>query len=188
MDQYEGLRSLVEGDLLHAGWVGGGGKKGAWIVAPVPVKNRELVVNGVTPMGMVILDSGAAKPMISSRMARRMGITDEQLTVGVSFVTAIGKMSTGQRMTREKLSFTLAAKTQYETTYEEVAFVVDTDCYDVLLGIEVIGPIGGVYESWVDVFTWRVDYHCESRRKVDSSLLVSTIHNTQHKNRVVQYG
>ena len=94
MDQYGGLRSLVEGDSLHAGWVGGGGKKGPWSVATLPVKNRELVVNGVTPMGMVILDSGATKPMISSRIARRMGITDELLTVGVSFVTAAGNMST----------------------------------------------------------------------------------------------
>ena len=154
MDQYGGLRSLVEGSPLHAGWVGGGGTKGPWSVATLPVKNRELVVNGVTPMGMVTLDSGATKPMISSRMARRMGITDEQLTMGVSFVTAAGKMSTGQRMTKGKLSFTLAARTRYETTYDEVAFVVDTECYDVLLRMEVIGPIGGVYDSWVDVFTW----------------------------------
>ena len=22
-----------------------------------------------------------------------------------------------------------------------------------------MGPIGGVYDSWVEVFTWRVDYH-----------------------------
>ena len=122
----------MEGDPLHAGWVGGGGKKEPWSVATLPVKNRELVVNGVTPMGMVILDSGATKPMISSRIARRMGITDELLTVGVSFVTAAGKMSTSQRMTRNKLSFTLAARTRYETTYDEVAFVVDTKCYDVI--------------------------------------------------------
>ena len=55
--------------------------------------------------------------------------------MGVLFVTATGKMSTGQRMTREKLSFTLAARTRYETTYDETVFVVDTECYDVLLGM-----------------------------------------------------
>ena len=145
----------MEGNPLHVGWVGGGRKKGPLSVATLHVKSRELVVNGVAPVGMVILDSGSTKPMITTRMARRMGITDEQVSVGVSFVTAAGKMSTGQCMTRAKLSFTLAAKTRYETTYDEVAFVVDSECYDVLLGM---GHIGGVYDPWVEVFTWRVDY------------------------------
>ena len=81
-------------------------------MATLPVKQRELVVNGIEPKAMVILDYGATRPMISTSMAKRMGLSEGDMTATASFVNAAGSLMRGQRLTRAKIKLTFAEMTR----------------------------------------------------------------------------
>ena len=60
-------------------------------------------------------------------------------------------------ITNTKLKFTIAKGTDYECTVELHATVVDITSYDVILGMEFVAAVRGVYDAYIEQFTYRWD-------------------------------
>ena len=123
---------------------------------PVYIDNRGgvLDVDGYVPKE-TILDTGASKVMISKTFAAALKINAERLDRGGIFVTASGKVTEPIGITKDKLKFTLGRNTVDQFTVELAVTVVDTPVYDVLLGMEFVKAVKGVYDAYTESFTYR---------------------------------
>ena len=123
---------------------------------PVYLDNEggALDVNGYVPKE-TILDTGATKVMISKTFAAALKINSEKMTKGGVFVTASGQVTAPLGITKDKLRFTLGRNTVHQFTVELAVIVVDTPLYDVLLGVEFVKAVKGVYDTYNETFTYR---------------------------------
>ena len=113
-----------------------------------------LDVEGYVPKE-TILDTGAAKVMLSKTFAAAMNINVRTLSQGVDFVTASGAVEKPLGVTKNKVRFTLSRGTSQMCTIEVEATIVDTTAYDVLLGMEFVAAMCGAYDSYTEMFTYR---------------------------------
>ena len=93
-----------------------------------------LDVNGYVPKG-TILDTGATKVMINKTFAAALKINTAAMQKRGIYVTASGSVEQPLGVTKEKLCFTLGRNSIHCFMVELVATVVDTQIYDVLLGM-----------------------------------------------------
>ena len=116
---------------------------------PVYLDNREgvLDVDGYVPKE-TILDTGASKVMISKAFAAALKINSKKMDRGGVFVTASGKVTAPLGITKDKLRFTLGRNTIYQFTVELAVTVEDTPVYDILLGMEFVKAVKGVYDAY----------------------------------------
>ena len=77
----------------------------------------------------VILDTGAAKVMISKKFAEALGIDLTPLTSGQEFVTAGGSVETTMAQTTAKLEFILSRGTDHELRVTLSILVLETNAY-----------------------------------------------------------
>ena len=122
---------------------------------PVYIDNRGgvLDVDGYVPKE-TILDTGASKVMISKAFATTLKINLDKMSKGGVFVTASGKVTASLGVTKDKLRFTLGRNTVHQFTVELAVTVVDTPVYDVLLGMEFVKAVKGVYDAYNETFTY----------------------------------
>ena len=123
---------------------------------PVYISNQNgvLDVEGYVPKGS-ILDTDAAKVMLSKSFAAAMQVNSQTLRRGVEFVTASGAIEMPLGITATTLKFTLARGTDHECMVELHATVVDTTAYDVILGMEFVAAVRGAYDAYTEQFTYR---------------------------------
>ena len=57
------------------------------------------------------------------------------------------------------LDFVLAKGTSEETFVNTPILIADTDAYDVILGMDFLGPCFGYLDPLTEEFLWRVDCH-----------------------------
>ena len=121
---------------------------------PVYIDNISgvLGVNGYVPKEM-ILDTGATKVMISKTFAAALKNNTAAMQKGGIFVTASGTMEQSLGVTKEKLCFTLGRNNIHSFMVELVATVVDTQIYDMLLGMEFVKAVKGSCDSYSEFFT-----------------------------------
>ena len=58
-------------------------------------------------------------------------------------------------ITKEKLAFTLGRGTDTLCVVDLTATVVDTTAYDVLLGMEFVKAVKGIYDAYTERFSYR---------------------------------
>ena len=123
---------------------------------PAFINNTDgvLDVEGYVPRETII-DTGAAKVMISKSFAIAMGIDLNTLSQGVEFVTASGAVEHPLGVTKTKVMFTLSRGTPNECKAGVPVTIVDTTAYDALLGMEFISAMGGAYDTWSEMFKYR---------------------------------
>ena len=100
------------------------------------------------------MDREAAKVMLSKSFAAAMQVNSESLRRGVELVTASRAIEMPLGITNTKLKFTLARGTDHECVVELHATVVDTTTYDVILGMEFVAAVRGVYDAYTEQFTY----------------------------------
>ena len=76
--------------------------------------------------------------------------------------------------TKAYLSFTLAKGTQAETTITAPTIIADIDAYDVILGMDSLGPCFGYVDPLTEGFIWRVDCHETETMPVQIARLPAT--------------
>ena len=103
----------------------------------------------------VIMDTGAAKVMLSKKFAKALGIDLNTLTPGPKFIIAGGNVETTMGETTAKLEFILFRGTDHELRVTLTALVVDTNTYCALLGTEFITATCGGYDSYTEKFKYR---------------------------------
>ena len=113
-----------------------------------------LDVEGYVPKDTIV-DTRAAKVMLSKTFAAAMHIHANDLNRGIEFITASGAIEMLLGITKKKIKFTLSRGTPHMCTIEVVATIVDTSAYDVLLGMEFITAMCGAYDAYTDLFTYR---------------------------------
>lgn len=101
-----------------------------------------------------IIDTGASKVMVSSSFAAAIGIVVDTLAPGPPFITAIGKMEEPVGVTLTLVTFTLGRGTQQIMQAYLPVTVVETNAYDVLLGINFLKAIRGSYDSYTEMFLY----------------------------------
>ena len=84
-----------------------------------------LDVEGYVPKDTIV-DTGAAKVMLSKTFAAAMHINANSLSRGIEYVTASGAVEMPLGITKKKVKFTLSRGTPYMCTIEVVATIVDT--------------------------------------------------------------
>ena len=112
-------------------------------------QNGMLDVEGYVPKES-ILDTGAAKVMLSKTFVAAMQVNSQNLRQGVEFVSASGAIEMPLGITNKKLKFTLARGTEHEHVVELHATMVDTTAYDVILGMEFVAAVRGAYDSYTE--------------------------------------
>ena len=110
-------------------------------------QNGVLDVEGYVPKES-ILDTGAAKVMLSKTFAAAMQVNSQSLQRGVEFFTASGAIEMPLGITNTKLKFTLATGIDHECMVELHATVVDTTAYDVIMGMEFVAAVRGAYDAY----------------------------------------
>ena len=103
-----------------------------------------LDVEGYVPKDTIV-DTGAAKVMLSKTFAAAMRIDANSLSRGIEYVTASRAVEIPLGITKQQVKFTLSRGTPLMCTVEVVSTIVDTTAYDALLGMEFITAMcGGV--------------------------------------------
>lgn len=82
-----------------------------------------------------------------------------ELIFGDTFVTAGGSVEKCPGKTKAHLKFVLAGGTAGETTITAPLIIADTNVFDVLLGMDFLGPLFGYLDPLTEEFMWRVDCH-----------------------------
>ena len=99
--------------------------------------------------------TGASKVMISKKFALAMGLDLRELRLGSEFITASGAIEQPLGVTPMKIMFTLAHKTLHQCQAEFQVTIVNTLAYDALLGMYFFTAMGGAYDTWTEMFTYR---------------------------------
>ena len=123
---------------------------------PVYIDNIEgvLDLDGYVPKE-VILDTGASRAMISRTFAAALKINAARMETCSIFVTASGAVTEPLGVTKQKVRFTVGRKTRNAFAVELFVTVVDTPVYDVLLGMEFVKAVKGIYDAYTESFTNR---------------------------------
>lgn len=78
---------------------------------------------------------------------------------GAPFVTAGGTVEKTLGKTKAHLKFVLAGDTAGETTITAPVIIADTNVFDVLLGMDFMGPMFGYLDPLTEEYVWRVYCH-----------------------------
>ena len=130
--------------------------RGTTNYTPAYIDNKKgvLDVEGYVPKE-TILNTGAAKVMLSKTFAAAMNINAQALSRGTDYITASGAIERPLGVTKNKVKFTFSRGTPQMWTVELEATIVDTTAYDVLLGMEFITAMCGAYDAYTEMFTYR---------------------------------
>ena len=119
----------------------------------------QLQINGVTPR-IAVIDTGASAVILGKSFSCRIDrCKSEYLAHGDTFVTAGGHETPSLGKTRLLLEFILAKGTYEETKITSYALIADTDNYNVILGMHLLGACFGYMDHLTEEFLWRVDCH-----------------------------
>ena len=89
-----------------------------------------------------VIDSGASSIILGKSFSEQLArCRPEELIFGDTFVTAGGTTETCVGRTKNGLSFTLARGTRVQTTIVVPVIIANTDAYDVILGMDFLGPL-----------------------------------------------
>ena len=97
-----------------------------------------------------ILDTSAAKVMLSKASAAAMDIHAVNMDKGVEFITAGGAVEVPMGVTRKKVEFVLSCGTPREHLASLHIIVVDTRVHDALFGMEFMVAMGRCYDTYVE--------------------------------------
>ena len=119
----------------------------------------QLEIDGKHPRTAVI-DSGASSIILGKSFSEQLArCRPDELIFGDTFVTAGGTTETCVGRTKNGLSFTLARGTRVETTIVVPVIIANTDAYDVILGMDFLGPLFAYVDPLTEEFCWRTDCH-----------------------------
>ena len=131
-------------------------EKAASHCTPVMLDNTKGVLDvGDYVLGEVILDTGAAKVMLSKKFVEALGIDLSTLTPEPKFVIAGGNVETTMGQSAAKLEFILLRGTDHELRVTLTALVVNTNAYCALLGTKFITATNGPHDSYTETFKYR---------------------------------
>ena len=109
---------------------------------------------------VAVIDTGASSIILGRAFGLHMDrCQPENLVFGDTFVTAGGTAENCLGRTKNHLSFILAKGTPAETTITSPVIIADTDAYDVILGMDFLGPCFGYLDPLTEEFVWRIDCH-----------------------------
>ena len=128
-------------------------------MATLVTGGSQLEVEGKRPR-IAIIDSGASSVILGRSFSSEIRrCNKEDLILGDTFVTAGGNTENCLGRTKDHLSFTIARGTRAETTITTPVIIADTDAYDVILGMDFLGPCFGYVDPLTEEFCWRADCH-----------------------------
>ena len=128
-------------------------------MATLATGGDELVIDGRRPRTAVI-DSGASSIILGKSFSEQiLRCRSEELIFGDTFVTAGGTTETCLGRTKHGLTFTLARGTRVQTTITAPVIIANTDAYDVILGMDFLGPLFAYVDPLTEEFCWRTHCH-----------------------------
>ena len=119
-----------------------------------------LTIDGLSPP-MVKISTGTSAVVVGKSFASQIRKC-HKLVYGDTFVSA-GKKEDRFGRTEVPLEFVLAKGTPDSTSLQMTVFVGDTDSYDVVLGMDFLGPCYGYVHPLTEEFVWMVDCHDKDR-------------------------
>ena len=127
-------------------------------------KGGELRIEGIAPR-IAVLDTGASAVILGRNFAKQFReCRNQNLTHGDTFITANGTESAALGRSKMPLEFILADGTTERTVVHAKVLIADTNAYDVILGMDFLGPCFGYVDPLTEYFVWRVDCHETQRR------------------------
>ena len=122
-----------------------------WAMATLETSKGQLLIEGEAPR-VSIIDTGSGKCILGRKFASTLLMCHpDLLRPARAFYTANIKKIT------YPLKFILAMGTEEETSVMIESLIADTDIYDVLLGMEFIGPNFGYAFPLTSEFIWLTD-------------------------------
>ena len=135
------------------------GHEKKYAMAQLITTDGQLEIEGIVPR-IAVVDTGASAVILGRSFARRMDRCHPPwLVYGDSFITAGGHETKSLGRTKLHLKFVLSKGNCEETTIHATALIADTDAYDVILGMDFLGPCFGYMDPLTEEFLWRVDCH-----------------------------
>ena len=130
-----------------------------YAMATLPNTDGALEIDGQSP-AVVVIDTGAGAVILGKDFAAKIqNCKPPFLVAGDTFITASGVVEKGLGRTKFLLNFTLARGTSQETTIQSSAIIADTNAYDVILGMDFLGPCFGMMDPLTEEFFWWQDCH-----------------------------
>ena len=100
-----------------------------------------------------MIDSDASSIILGKSFSEQIRrCLRENLIFGDTFVTAGGTTKTCVGRTRNGLAFTLAKGTRVKTTIVVPVIIANTDAYDVILGMDLLGPLFAYVDPLTEEF------------------------------------
>ena len=123
-----------------------------YAIATLDTHLGQLEIEGNVPK-TAVLDTGTGAIILGKSFAAKLlKCLDVLLELSHTFVTSSGAEKLGVRKTTMLLSFTLAKGTTAQTIVKHVAWVSNTDIYDVLLGMSFLGSTFGYVDPLAEEF------------------------------------
>ena len=136
-------------------------------ISPFP---SHLLVEGRVPT-IAIVDTGACSILVGRNFAASIAhLEPRHLKKAPLIITACGQPSRPIGLSTISLDFILADGTKNRTKFLAKVIVMDTDAYDILLGMGFITSCGGGIDSQYDKFFWRIRMFPESQPMSDFML------------------
>ena len=130
-----------------------------YAMATLVTDDGQLVIEGLTPR-VAVLDTGASAEILGRTFANRIRkCWPPYLSHGDSFITAGGREDMSLGRSKLPLDFVLGKGTSEENLVNTTILIADTDAYDVILGMDFLGPCFGYLDPLTEEFLWRVDCH-----------------------------
>lgn len=132
-----------------------------------------LTVDGLSPP-MVKISTGTSAVVIGRSFASQIRKC-HKLVYGDTLFSA-GKKEDRFGRTEVPLEFVLAKGTPDSTCLQMTVFVGDTDSYDVVLGMDFLGPCYGYVDPLTEEFVWMVDCHDKGKMPTRQARLRANCH------------
>ena len=121
-------------------------------MATLATRGSELEIDGKRPRTAVI-DSGASSIILGRSFSEQIRrCRPEEFIFGDTFVTARGTTETCLGRTKHKLTSTLAKGTRVQTAITAPVIIANTDAYDVILGMDFLGPLVAYVDPLTEEF------------------------------------
>ena len=118
-----------------------------------------LLIEGHRPK-IAVIDPGASSIILGKNFASKIDKCRSANPIGGdTFVSAGGQEEKCVGRSKELLQFVLAQGTEEETIIEATIIIADTNAYDVILGMDFLGPFFGYIDPLTEEFVWRSDCH-----------------------------